>query len=168
MFRRATASDAKAILRVRVAAIQGLASSHYPQAEIESWCAARTVESYYAEIEQKVVLVHEQDNELVAVGQLNPTTAFIEAIYVHPSHSSRGVGQRLLYALEVIAAERGIRELALEASLNAVEFYRQAGYVPVPREMQGQSAAATTIYMQHRLHAHTSDDGEHYVYATAL
>jgi putative acetyltransferase len=156
MFRRATTADAESILRTRVAAIRSLASSHYPRAEIESWCAARTAESYYAEIEQKVVLVHEQDNELVAIGQLNLATAFIEAIYVHPSHSRQGFGRRLLQALESAAAECGIRELALEASLNAVEFYRQAGYVLMPRETQGQAASASTVYMQHQLHAHTA------------
>jgi putative acetyltransferase len=127
MLRRATAADAKAILRVRVAAIQELASSHYPKAEIESWCAARTVDSYDAEIEQKVVLVYERDSKLVAIGQLNPITASIEAIYVHPSCARQGVGQRLLRALEAVAAERGISELTLEASLNAVAFYQQAG-----------------------------------------
>lgn len=156
MLRRATASDAATIMRTRIAAIQGLASSHYPQAEIASWCSARTGESYYAEIERKVVLVHEQDNELVAFGQLNPATAVIEAIYVHPSCSRRGVGQRLLSALEVIAAENGLRELTLEASLNAVGFYRQAGYVPVSRARESKDSAATTIYMRHQLHAHAA------------
>jgi putative acetyltransferase len=156
MLRRATTADARSILKVRVASIRSLASSHYPQAEIESWCAARTAESYCADIEQKVVLVYEQDNELVAIGQLNPTTAFIEAIYVHPSNSRQGIGRSLLRAIESVAAEHGIRELKLEASLNAVEFYRQAGYVLAPREARGQTTTTNTIHMRQGLHAHAA------------
>src|SRR5438876_3501618 len=99
MLRLARQSDAPKMLQVRIAAIRAQASLHYPAAEIEDWCASRTAETYHAAIERQTVLVEELNEGVVAFGQLNPETAFIEAIYVSPSQSRQGVGLKILGAL---------------------------------------------------------------------
>ncbi len=53
----------------------------------------------------------------------------IDAIYVQPYCVRQGIGLKMLRALEVIALERGLTAIALDASLNAIDFYRNAGYV---------------------------------------
>ena len=113
----------------------------------------RRSEAYHAPIEQRVVLVDEQEGQVVAFGQLDPATAFIEAIYVHPLQSRQGIGLKMLHALEAIAASNGILELVLEASLNAVEFYQQAGYVFAKRgeNEHSQSLLKSCVFMRHQL-----------------
>jgi putative acetyltransferase len=129
MIRRATISDAAAILSVRAASIQVLAGSHYSPIEIEAWCGSRTADAYHVPIEEKIVLLDERDGEVIAFGQLDPSVATIDAIYVESSSVRRGIGRKILRALESLASERGIQALTLDASLNAIEFYRHAGYV---------------------------------------
>src|SRR5580693_464430 len=116
MLRLARISDAPDILQIRKAAIRTQAALHYPAAEIEDWCASRTADTYHAAIERKTVLVEEVNESVVAFGQLNPETAFVEAVYVSPSQFRQGVGLKILRALEAMASERGIKTLTLEAS----------------------------------------------------
>ncbi|SFB07489.1 Acetyltransferase (GNAT) domain-containing protein [Collimonas sp. OK607] len=153
MLRLAKISDAPEILQTRIAAIRAQASLHYPAAEIEDWCSSRTAETYHTAIERKIVLVEDVNESVVAFGQLNPETAFIEAVYVSPPHSRQGIGLKILRALEAMAARRGITALTLEASLNAVEFYRRAGYVPVLEEKHPPTpkTSSATLRMRHEI-----------------
>ena len=59
---------------------------------------------------------------------MNPAGGEVEAVYVHPSATRRGVGLKLLTTLEARAREAGLESLHLCASLNAVEFYERAGF----------------------------------------
>ena len=51
-----------------------------------------------------------------------------------PARAGLGIGKRLLAALEQLARGRGIARLHLSASLNAVPFYRAAGFVALREE----------------------------------
>ena len=57
-----------------------------------------------------------------------------------------------------MAARRGVKALTLDASLNAVEFYRRAGYVPVREEEHAfnQGATAAVVIMRHEFRADTA------------
>ena len=153
MLRLAKIIDAPEMLQIRIAAIRAQASPHYPVTEIEDWCTARTAETYHAAIERQTVLVEEVNESVVAFGQLNLETAFIEAVYVSPSQFRQGVGLKILRALEAMAAKYEIKTLTLEASLNAVEFYRQAGYVPVTEEghLSNPKTFSATLRMFHEI-----------------
>jgi putative acetyltransferase len=158
MLRLAKISDASEILQTRIAAIRGEASLHYPAEEIEDWCSSRTAETYHPAIERQTVFVEEINESIVAFGQLNPETAFIEAVYVSPSHSRQGVGLKILRALETMAAVHGIKALTLEASFNAVEFYRRAGYVPVAEEehLSDPKTSSNILRMRHDIRTHVA------------
>jgi len=140
-------------MQVRMAAIRVLASSHYPKAEIDGWCASRTAATYRASIERQAMLVEEMEGVVVAFGLLNQEATHIDGVYVYPSHSRQGVGLRILRALEAMAAERGIKAITLDASLNAVEFYRQAGYVPVTekKHVHCDESTAAVVVMRHEI-----------------
>lgn len=128
MIRHATKSDAEAIHAVRMAAIQGIEPNHYSLQELNDWCIQRSVTSYLQPIHDQVVLVAEFDGTVVGFAQLNPKLREVQALYVHPAHARRGIGTALLNALEIYARSHGIAELYLDASLNAIEFYANAGY----------------------------------------
>jgi ribosomal protein S18 acetylase RimI-like enzyme len=55
-------------------------------------------------------------------------TAQIDAVLVHPMFFRRGIGAAIMRHLENIARAHGLQHLALDATLNAVEFYRSLGF----------------------------------------
>jgi putative acetyltransferase len=72
-------------------------------------------------------------------------------LYVHPSVVGQGVGAMLIDALEKLAGGRGAKALSVDASDNAIDFFKKRGYVAkqrnsVPRH--GEWLANTTMQKQ--------------------
>ncbi|MFI5916604.1 GNAT family N-acetyltransferase [Dactylosporangium sp. NPDC051541] len=71
-----------------------------------------------------------------AILALDIDAAEVTRLYVRPGHRGRGLGRRMLAALEDLAASRGHRVLRLEAGVTAPEaisLFLGAGYRPIPR-----------------------------------
>ena len=83
------------------------------------------------------VLVGRIDGVPVACGAvraLEPGIGEIKRMYVVPDQRGRGLGRRLLEALEAEAAAMGFARLRLdtgERQAAAIELYRSAGYRPI-------------------------------------
>ncbi len=68
----------------------------------------------------------------------------IEAVYVSPDVVRRGVGKAILQKLEERARDLKIKSLKMNASLNAVPFYKSAGYES-QKEMKHHLASGVEI-----------------------
>jgi GNAT superfamily N-acetyltransferase len=128
MIRRATLADAEGIFRVHRSAIRDAASTHYTSEQVEAWAGRLSPASYGEPIANKILFVAVDTGQICGFSQLDPKSSVVEAVYVLPTHSRRGLGSRLLSALESIAQASGLTQLTLDASLNSVPFYEQAGY----------------------------------------
>lgn len=126
--RRAQQQDCQAIVRVHSAAVAGIRTNLYTPEEIQSWSIPKQPESYEDAIRIKEFFVAEQDGTIMGFGVLNLESAEVEAVYVSPEAGRRGVGLELLRKLEERARSHGLEVLRLFASLNAVPFYKRAGY----------------------------------------
>ncbi len=126
--RRAREEDSEGIWRVHTRAIRGIASSHYTPEEIEAWARPRQPEHYVEAIRNKEFYVAEEDGAVIGFGTLNHHENEIEAVYVSPEVVRRGAGSAILRRLEERARDLGLKSLKMDASLNAVPFYRSAGY----------------------------------------
>jgi GNAT superfamily N-acetyltransferase len=73
--------------------------------------------------------VADDDGIILGFGVLNQESAVVEALYVSPEAGRRGIGMELLQKLEERARALGLGMLSLNASLNAVPFYKRAGYL---------------------------------------
>ena len=79
-------------------------------------------------------LVVEEDGRLVGMGGYKRTwaeDAQVLRVRVHPARRRRGVGRRLMEAIETAAAASGARRTVLETAANqpeAIAFYRSIGY----------------------------------------
>lgn len=79
-------------------------------------------------------LVGVDDGEVVAIGGLqfyNEETAEIRRMRVHPDHQRKGLGQRLLEALEERARDRGCERIVLDTHEHlraAQSLYTKHGY----------------------------------------
>lgn len=131
--RRARQEDCHSIGTVHAAAVKGIRTDLYTPEEIQAWAAPKQPESYEESIRSKEFFVAEDGGAIVGFGVLNQELAEVEAVYVAPEAGRRGIGLEILGKLEERASARGLRQLRLNASLNAVPFYEQAGYVAQQR-----------------------------------
>ena len=128
LIREARPEDRDGIYRVHVSAVRATCASHYTAYEIESWVGNKRNESYTPPFSTCDIFVATDGEAVIGFSQLNPSMYEIEAVYVDPAYGRRGVGKRLLARAEEAARARGLRELRLAASLNAVPFYKDSGY----------------------------------------
>lgn len=127
--RRARQADCHSIGNVHAAAVSGIRTELYTPEEIQAWAVPKKPESYEDSIRSKEFFVAEDGGAIVGFGVLNPEAAEVEAVYVTPEAGRRGIGLEILRKLEESASARRLSQLRLNASLNAVPFYEQAGYV---------------------------------------
>jgi putative acetyltransferase len=116
--------DTDQILKLQTSALRIL-SAGYNSRQIESLVRSQgTARS--AGDELGYVAVCEQ--RIVGFGLVQVSLEFIAGIYVHPSFTRRGVGTKLLLALEKFSLERKVKRMHVLSSMAAVDFYRANGY----------------------------------------
>ena len=131
--RRAREEDCQSIGSVHTAAVRGISTALYTAEEIQAWAVPKQPESYSESIRSKEFFVALEGSVIVGFGVFNQETAEVEAVYVSPEASRRGIGLEVLRKLEERARAHGLAVIRLNASLNAVPFYERAGYVAQER-----------------------------------
>jgi putative acetyltransferase len=130
-FHQADADDGETLFWIKHAAINGIESDAYDEAELDAWKPTgaavddfgRAVDSDRFDIILAVV-----DGEEVGYGVLNIPDGRIDAVYVHPEYSRQGIASSLVGQLESRARMHDIDELKIVSSLNAKSFYERLGY----------------------------------------
>lgn len=85
-------------------------------------------------IRYSVVLVASEPNETVVgfiIGYASGRAGAIYTLDVHPNYRRRGIGSRLIVALEEELRTQGAESIRLEAAIenpDALELYRRSGY----------------------------------------
>lgn len=127
--RRAKREDCPSIARVHTSAVMAIPPGYYTPEEIASFAIPREMESYEKSIDDKEFYVAAEDELIVGFGVLNQENQVIEAIFVRAEAKGLGVGLKFLQKLEERGRDLGLKALHLNASLNAVGFYKRAGFV---------------------------------------
>lgn len=131
--RKARKKDKEALHRVHVSSIRNLCRNHYQRREIQVWSGMLKPKSYEEIIKHRYVYVAEKNHKIIGFGQFNPKIGEIEALYMSPVHTGKGIGGRLLQKMEKSAFQREIKTVQLFSTLNAVGFYKKAGYQRIQR-----------------------------------
>jgi N-acetylglutamate synthase-like GNAT family acetyltransferase len=127
--RAAGPADAPAIATIHEAAVRGATVAlHYSDAQIDAWAQPRTVSRLREQIDSRRFFIAQADERPIAYAQLDLAAAIIRSIYVLPSFASHGVGRRLAESMFEAVRGQGLRQLELDASLNAVAFYETLGF----------------------------------------
>ena len=125
--RRGTADDAERITPLHVASIRTLCAKDYTPRQIDAWAGWKSPERYRnAMAAGEVFFVAETGDAIVGFAVLARDD--VKAVYVHPAHVGRGIGSRLLDAVEAHAADSGIPTLRLTSTLTSIGFYESRGY----------------------------------------
>ena len=131
--RRATEADVPEMLALHRAAVQQTGASAYPPEVLEQWSPVPTPErisGFQRSIaaEEELVLVATDGDVIMGFGSVVPDQNELRAVYVHPDHGRKGVGDMIINALEEIARGQDAKELCLDSSFNAEAFYSNHGY----------------------------------------
>jgi putative acetyltransferase len=143
------ASDTPVVAAIFVAAIQELTSDDYSEAQQEAWAAVADDEVEFGrKLAGELTLIATLQNSPVGFAALKGAD-HIDMLYVHPNVAGQGVGTSLCDALEKLATARGTKGLSVDASDNAVDFFRKRGYVAKQRNsvtVNGEWLANTTMH----------------------
>jgi len=142
------AADVPMLAAIFVAAVQELTGDDYSEAQQEAWAAvAEDEEAFGKKLASELTLIATVQNAPVGFVSLKGND-HIDMLYVHPSVVGQGVGAMLCDALERLAAARGTKSLSVDASDNALDFFRERGYVARQRNsvtVNGEWLANTTM-----------------------
>ena len=128
--RKAFMADKENLSKMHIASIRKLCAGHYTRQQIDAWTRVLVPSVYEQALQEKVVLTAcDSGEELSGLGILDIENKELSAVYVHPDAVGKGIGSRLLEALETIARNSGLIDIAVHATLNAKGFYRAHGYL---------------------------------------
>lgn len=128
--RPAVAADAEPLAALWGQSLRILCRAAYPEAVLERAAATKT-----PAVVARLIAVE----RLFLVAEIGGIPAGLAcatfdlgsfALYVAPEFAGRGVGSRLLTAVETAARASGLRSFAFHSSRNALPFYRRHGYEP--------------------------------------
>lgn len=128
--RVATPEDAEALPDLHSDAVEAFGPDSYDTEQVAYWASRgeRSADDYPVHEPGEHFTVCVRNDEVAGFGHLAVQAGAVHAVYVHPEHARSGVGSALLAELEGFARASGVESLDLQSSLNAVEFYEQAGY----------------------------------------
>jgi putative acetyltransferase len=142
------AEDTPVLAAIFAASIEELTGDDYSEAQQEAWASAVDDEEKFGKrLASELTLVATLQNSPVGFAALKGPD-HIDMLYVHPSAVGQGVAAMLCDALEKLAGARGAKNLTVDASDNATEFFLKRGYVAMQRNtvtINGEWLANTTM-----------------------
>jgi putative acetyltransferase len=142
------AEDTPVLAAIFAASIAELTGDDYSEAQQEAWASSvEDEEKFGKRLASELTLVATLQNSPVGFAALKGPD-HIDMLYVHPSAVGQGVAAMLCDALEKLAGARGARNLTVDASDNAMEFFLKRGYVAMQRNtvtINGEWLANTTM-----------------------
>jgi putative acetyltransferase len=126
--RPAGLADAEAMCALHKASVRRLCAGAYTVQEIEAWLAEREPSGFRHAMTDggETILVAELDGAVVGFASIKES--MLLGLYVEPARG-RGAGRLLLAAAEDHVRRQGGIVLSLQATLNAVPFYRRHGFM---------------------------------------
>jgi putative acetyltransferase len=121
------------VARLTQVALDAIAGSGYTAEQIAAWSQNFTEDRMTQVLENDTVIVVEMDNVIAGFATLidqGETAGNLDLLYVDPKFSRRGVGKRLIRAIEDEALRLDMTALWVDASAPAMHRLLQLGYRP--------------------------------------
>lgn len=127
--RKVTKEDIESFQNVIKDSIIELCKEYYSSEQIEALLGQFPSGQVYEKwMNERLLLVAEESGNIVGFAQYSPNISLIEAVHVAPSNACKGIGRKLVEAIEDSALEYGKDKIAVESSMNATQFYEKCGY----------------------------------------
>lgn len=144
--RQAAPDEAAAVSAVILDALRFSNAKDYPPEVIERVSTSFSPDALSELMMKRMVLVACFGDRIVATASLDGSA--LQTMFVAPDLQRRGLGKRLLFAIEDIARGAGVSVLALASSITAEPFYAALGYRAVRDVFHGDER---TILMERAL-----------------
>ncbi|HXB77501.1 MAG TPA: GNAT family N-acetyltransferase [Bradyrhizobium sp.] len=142
------AQDAPVLAAIFAASIEELTGDDYSETQQQAWAGAADDEDKFGKrLASALTLVATLEGSPVGFASLKGAD-HIDMLYVHPAAVGQGVAASLCDALEKLAQGRGAKNLTVDASDNAAEFFARRGYEAMQRNtvsVGGEWLANTTM-----------------------
>jgi putative acetyltransferase len=151
--RRGRFEDVPGILRLIGRALETGCREVYDQRQ-RRWVYTTYASSLFIDsVGPLETLVAESDGRLAGVAQLDPRSGILRALFVDDGFQGRGVGRALLERVEARARAAGCARLHGAMSLNAIAFYRSAGFLPSgeAQSLRGDGVRVPVLWMEKSL-----------------
>jgi putative acetyltransferase len=131
------ASDRDVVISLHKQSIFGLCRDHYNEQEMKAWTDRLTPELFDEGIkdENNIAIAAIDGTVMIGYGFFNVQKRELFALYVLPRFTNRGAGRLIMARLEDLAREKNLESLSLQATANAVGFYKKLGYQEIKAEM---------------------------------
>ncbi|WP_417713365.1 GNAT family N-acetyltransferase [Pseudophaeobacter arcticus] len=128
-YRRSHKDDARAVFDLVSASVARLAPDPYPAEVVATWMSGRSPADYVADCQGKEIWIA-QDGA-VPVGFSHGVPGEVVRLFVAASQTGKGVGVGLFERALADARTSWDGPVTIEATLNAVPFYKRFGFVEV-------------------------------------
>ncbi len=143
-YRRSQVEDAKAVFELVSASVAGLAPNPYPAEVVATWMIGRTVADYISDCQNQEIWIAEEGRE--PIGFSHGVPGEVVRLFVAASQTGKGVGVGLFERALADARVNWVGPVTIEATLNAVPFYKKFGFVEVgPSLFGGREAELPAI-----------------------
>jgi GNAT superfamily N-acetyltransferase len=139
--RRAAAGDAEAVYEIVLRAVRETNARDYPASVIDR-LAASLPEKVASRSGERQAFVAAIGRRIVGTGSLNGQR--VSSVFVHPDYQGRGIGAKLMDAIEAAANAQSGSALILQSSITAQAFYAKRGFKVVYESFYGEER---TIHM---------------------
>ena len=132
LIERARIEELGECLRLIRRSVAELAGSSYTREEVDAWLDHYPDSAEFAKWGRfRTTIVARDEGRLVGFGQVDLGRREIEGIHVDPDRARDGIGRRLLVEMEDVVVAAGLKDIQVQASLNAEGFYAACGYATV-------------------------------------
>ena len=141
-------ADAPLLAMIFQESIEELTGDDYSAGQQAAWAKeADDLEAFSERLGGQLTLIATLDNSPVGFASLRDNE-HIDMLYVHPAVARQGIASVLVDALEKLAAARGAKRIAVDASDTAKPLFDKRGYVAEQRNsapLGGEWIANTTM-----------------------
>ena len=130
-FRPARPADARTVLGIKQAAIEGIDDAAYTDRQLAAWRPDEDAVSDFRraiESDPFEILIATVDDTAAGYGVAHTDHDRIDAVFVVPEYTGDGIATSLVRQFESRARMRAVPELKIVSSLNAKPFYESLGY----------------------------------------
>jgi len=124
--RRFTTQDVKEVSSLIRKTLIESNSKFYPQKVINFLCNEYSPKNLIGMLRKKEFFIAINKGKIIGVAGLEKNN--IISVFILPECQNKGIGKKLMNRVELKAKEKGFMEVNLNASINALEFYKNIGY----------------------------------------
>lgn len=149
MIVKAKKKDMHFIVRLHRQSVWKLNKDHYSKTQLRGWTAKKTF------MFKKFFLfgnlyVYKEDDKII--GFVNYKKNEVWGLYLSPEAKGKGIGKKLLLFAENNMKKSKAKEVVLESSLMAVNFYEHMGYVKIKENQRTFGGVkVTSVEMKKKL-----------------